>query len=332
MPLNVAKQSLIPAFLTLVVITTVALLTATEGSVVADLRPGLTPEVLPIPFWGAWLHNFQVAHPHISGWISGVLMLYTGASLGRLTVRYNLYGTGSCLAIALYGLAMIGTMRSGEYLTAVVTSMLLMLAVKNLCFSYRNGFGFDRIFRGAAYLTLLLLVEPAALPLLLLLPVVSNRFRRTTREMIVATAGLLLPIGALCYLNWALQGEFLAPLQLLYHIFMTGRWCGAPLAATLHEQIFFGVLMLVNLMALGLFGTNSYNVGIKARHILQLSSRMLFLAILTLLIPAASSATLALVVVPATLLMPMLFIRIHQPIARLLYLLLIVASLAFLFL
>ena len=223
-------------------------------------------------------------------------------------------------------------MRSGEYLTAVVTSMLLMLAVKNLSFSYRNGFGFDRIFRGAAYLTLLLLVEPAALPLLLLLPVVSNRFRRTTREMIVATAGLLFPILALCYLNWALQGEFLAPLRMLYRAFMAGRWCGAPLAASLHEQILFGVLLLLNLMALGLFTTNSYNIGFKARHIMQLVGRMLVLALLTLVVPAASSATLALVVIPETLLMPVLFVRIHQPIAKLLYLLLIVASLAFLFL
>lgn len=331
MPFQVAKQSLIPAFLTLVAITTVALLCAGEGTGVAELRYGLSPEVLPIPFWGALLHNFQVAHPHISGWICGVLMLYTGASLGRLTVRYNLYGTGTCLSIPLYGLAMIGTMQSGEYLTAVVASTLLMLSVKNLCLSYRNGFGFDRIFRGTLFFALLLFVEPAALPLLLLLPVVSNRFRRTTREMMVATAGILFPIATLCYLNWAMQGDLLAPLQLLYRAFVAGKWLGAPLSASLTEQIFFGTMLLLNLMALGLFGTNSYTVSTKARHILQLVGRLLLLTLLTLVMPSASTATAALLVVPTTLLLPVLFIRIHQPIAQLLYPLLVAGSLAFLF-
>ncbi|MBR5849714.1 MAG: hypothetical protein IKZ12_01450 [Alistipes sp.] len=331
MPFHVAKQSLIPAFLTLVGITTIALLCAREGVAVPDLRFGLTQEVLPLVNWGAWLQNFQVAHPHISGWISALLMLYTGASLGRLTVRYNLYGTGTCLSIALYGVAMLGTMLSGSYLIATVNSLLLLLSIKNFCLSYRNGFGFDRIFRGALYLSLLIFIEPSAVVLLLLLWSISNRFHRTTREMMVAFAGLLLPIATVCYVNWALKGEFTAPLRMLYRAFMAGEWGTAMLTVSLPTQIFWGVLLLLNLLSLGLFSTNSYNLNRKARHILQTCSRLLLLTLVALCLPSASVSTLALVVVPSTLLLPVLFIRIHQSIAQLLYPLLIAGAVAYLF-
>lgn len=328
MPFNVAKQPLIPAFLSLFLFVVVALCYTTESLVAVDLRHGLTPEQLPIPSFGVWLAQFQAAHPLLAHLIGGFLMLYTGTSLGRLTVRYNLYGTGTCLAIPIYGLAMIGVMQSGGYLTAIVVSMLLMLAVKNYCFSYRNGFGFDRIFRGGIFLTLLIWIEPAAAPLLLLLPIVARRFRRTSREMIVALCGVLLPILTICYLNWALGGELIAPLRMWYRALTTGAWGDAVLHVSLKEQLFCGVMILLTLMGLALFSTNSYNVNTKARHIFQLCGRMLLLTLASLALPAASEATLALVSIPVTLLLPVLFIRIHRPIAQTLYPILIAGAVA----
>lgn len=332
MPFNVAKQSLIPAFLSLLILVIIALCNTTESLVAGELRFGLTPEVLPIPSFGRWLQQFEGAHPILAHLIGAFLMLYTGTSLGRLTVRYNLYGTGTCLAIPIYGLAMLGAMQGGNYLTAIVCSTLLMLSIKNLCFSYRNGFGFDRIFRGALFLALLIWIAPAASPLVLLLTTVSKRFRRTTREMIVALCGLLLPIAVICYLNWALGGALIAPLRMWYAAFMEGSWGDAVLHATLKEQLFGGVMIALTLMGLALFSINSYNVNTKARHILQLCGRLLLLTLVTLAMPSASIATLALLSVPVTLLLPVLFIRIHQPIAQTLYPLLIVAAVASLFL
>lgn len=329
---RVAKQPLIPAFLTLLGTTIVALLCASEGVVVPDPRYGIAAEHLPLLSWGAWLQGFQAAHPHISSWISGLVMLYTGATLGRLTVRYNLYGTGTCLSIALYGFAMVGTMQSGAYLTATLCSMLLSLALKNFCLSYRNGFGFDRIFRGALYLSLLILIEPASVVLLLFLLTVSSRFHRTTREMLVALAGLLFPIATLCYLNWALGGAFQAPLVQLYRQFMTGEWGMAALTAPQRVQLFCGALLLLNLMAIALFSTNSYTINRKARHILQGATRLLLLTLATLAMPSASTTLLALVAVPTTLLLPVLFIRLHQPIAQVLYPMVILGVVAFLLL
>ena len=46
-------------------------------------------------------------------WIAGLLMLFTGMSSGRLTVRYNLYSVGTCLAIPLYGAIACGLAPDG---------------------------------------------------------------------------------------------------------------------------------------------------------------------------------------------------------------------------
>lgn len=328
MQFNVAKQPLIPAFLSLLLLTIIALTGATGGVVPTELYGGFSPDVLPIPLFGQWLTQMQGAHPTLARWIGGVLMLYTGASLGRLTLRYNLYGTGTCLAIPIYGLAMMGTMSSGNYLLAIVVSMLLMLTVKNLCMSYRNGFGFDRIFRSTLFFSLLIMIEPAALPLLVLYPIAARRFRRTIRELIVALGGLLIPFVTLCYLNWGLGGEFTAPLRIFMQELTAGTMGEAVLHSTLIERIFVGGLVLLNLTAYSLFRTNSYNVSIKARHILLFTSLLLLFCLLSALLPISAWVAIALLSVPTTLLVPVLFIRLHHSIAQLLYPLLIVAAIA----
>lgn len=331
MQFSVARQPFVPAFLSLLLLTIVALSSATSGAVCGDLYGGYAPERLPIPLFGVWLEHFQALHPTLARWIGGFLMIYTGASLGRLTLRYNLYGTGTCLAIPLYGLAMIGTIQSGQYLTDIVVSMLLMLSVKNLCMSYRNGFGFDRIFRSTLFFALLLMTEPATLPLLLLFPVAARRFRRTIRELIVALGGLLLPFAVLCYVNWGLGGELLAPLQVFVGMLTDGELGTALLNSTLIERIYLGTLIVLNLVAYALFRTNSYNVSIKARHILLLISALLLLTLLTAAFAPAVGVQIALLTIPTTLLVPVLFIRLHQPIAQTLYPLLVAGALAALF-
>ena len=85
---------------------------------------------------GELLAQFQEAHPVWARWIAGLLMLFTGMSVGRLTVRYNLYSVGTCLAIPLYGAIACGLAVGGDYLTAFAASALMALATKNFCRSY----------------------------------------------------------------------------------------------------------------------------------------------------------------------------------------------------
>ena len=333
MRFDVVRQPLIPAFLSLVILTTAALCSGVGFVLPADLRCGLTPAELPLLPLGNALLLFQQQWPATAKVFTALLIIYTGLSLGRLTVRCTLYGTGTSLPIPLFGMVLLGVLPQQLTLKAVVGVMLLALSVKNFARAYRNEFSFDRLFRGSLFLALLLLVEPAAAPLVLLPVAAVVRFRRTGREALVTLGGLLLPPLTLAYLNWACGGSLAAPFAALWRSCEGGGSVGAFLLQTsLAERIFLGWLIVLNLLAMLLFRTNSYNVSMRARHILLFTNSLLLLSLLTLPMPAASASTAALLTVPATLLLPVFFIRIHASIAKALYLLWLAATLAGLFL
>ena len=331
MRLNFARQPLIPAFLSLVLLLVVALCHTASGTIAPILRVGVDQAVLPIPAAGAALEAFRLAHPNWAHTIGGFLILFSAMTIGRMTARFKLYGINTFVAMPLYALCMMGVVRSEWWFSGLVASTLLTLAVKNFCYSFRNGFSFDATFRGGMYLALLLLVEPKSAPLLLALPIALMQFRRATRESLVALGGLLLPPLTLGYLNWALGGSFIAPFVELYHRFMQGEWLTGMLHAPLTEQIFCGVLLLLNLLSIALFLANSYTLSTRSRHTLLYASYLLLLTVATFLLPAGSIARVALLAVPSALLLPVLLIRIRRSITQILYPLLVVAVLASLY-
>ena len=213
MKFNIARQTLVPAFLTLVALAAFAMWSA--GSPAGDLpvgNPSPTGGELALSTPAELLARFQAACPGWSRWIGGFLILFVGMSLGRLTVRYNLYSVGTCLAIPLYGAITAGLLDKESFLTTLTAATLLALASRNYARSFCNGYGFDALFRASLYLGILMLIVPAALPFVLILPLAVALFRRTLRETVVAIAGLLLPILTFCYLNWGAGGDFIDPL------------------------------------------------------------------------------------------------------------------------
>ena len=112
MKFDIARQPLVPAFLTLAALAVVAMWSAGGPAVSMAVQAGHaagTVDIgrnaagaLAVSSPGELLAQFQAAHPVWARWIAGLLMLFTGMSVGRLTVRYNLYSVGTCLAIPLY--------------------------------------------------------------------------------------------------------------------------------------------------------------------------------------------------------------------------------------
>ena len=253
-------------------------------------------------------------------------MLFTGMSVGRLTVRYNLYSVGTCLAIPLYGAIACGLAVGGDYLTAFAASALLALATKNFCRSYCNGFGFDAIFRASLYIGLLPLVATAAAPLLVLLPLAVMLFRRTLREVTVAVAGLLLPVLTLCYVNWGAGGGFLAPVAELGSAFVAGMPLSLFISTPVQSLVLLGAVFILDLMALLFFLSDIHALGTKPRLIFIFNISVLLLTAAVLCGPAATPGTVALAAVPSAVLLPFMFVRIHRAIALPLYLLLLAAA------
>lgn len=270
--------------------------------------------------------HFQTARPGWSRLIAAILILFTGMCAGRVTVRYNLYTVSTCLAIPLYGIVACGSAVGNNFLPAFAASALLALAVKNFSRSFRNGYGFDTIFRASLYLGLLPLVSASALPLLLLLPLALLLFRRTSREATVALAGLLLPALTLCYVNWGAGGSLLAPMTALGERFLSGIPLGMFFSLPLPQLLLSGGIVLLDLLALLFFLSDIYAAGTKPRFILIFSSCTLAMTLLLLAGPAASRGDIALVAVPSALLLPVLFVRTSRAITLPLYLLLLTAA------
>ena len=309
MKFDIARQPLVPAFLTLAALAVVAMWNAGGPAVSMAVQAGHaagTVDIgrnaagaLAVSSPGELLAQFQAAHPVWARWIAGLLMLFTGMSVGRLTVRYNLYSVGTCLAIPLYGAIACGLAVGGDCLTTFAASALLALATKNFCRSYCNGFGFDAIFRASLYIGLLPLVATAAAPLLILLPLAVMLFRRTLREVAVAVPGSAFIAGT--------------PLSLF-------------LSTPVQNLVLPGAVFLLDLTALLFFLSDIYALGTKPRLIFIFNISALLLTAAALCGPAATPATVALAAVPSAVLLPFMFVRIHRAIALPLYLLLLASA------
>lgn len=336
MKFDIARQPLVPAFLTLAALAFVAMWGAdayADGAAIVGpaagagpaLWPGL-PDGLAVSLPGELLAQFQASHPVWSRWIGGFLILFTGMSVGRLAVRYNLYSVGTCLAIPIYGAIVCALAAGGDFLTALTASALLALATKNFCRSFRNGYGFDAIFRASLYLGLLPLISPASAPLLLMLPLAVVLFQRTLREIAVAAAGLLLPAFTLCYVNWGVGGMFLDPVAALGGAFAAGTPLSLFAGLPPPGLALLGGIFLLDLTTLLFFFSDIYAVGTKPRTLFIYNISTLVLTALVLCGPAATPGTIALAAVPSALMLPFMFVRIHRTIALPLYLLLLAVA------
>ena len=308
----------------------------TETTTAEETTPGEDPATaetlaeephdrMAIRFPGEWLADFEANHPGGARWIGGLLILFAGLCIGRLTARNNLYSVGTCLAIPLYGILLCG-IGDGAFLSSCAAPALLALATKNYARSFRNGFGFDAIFRASLYLGLLPLVATAAAPLLILLPLAVMLFRRTLREVAVAVAGLLLPALTLCYVNWAAGGEFLAQVAEPGSAFIAGTPLSLFLSTPVQNLVLPGAVFLLDLTALLFFLSDIYALGTKPRLIFIFNISALLLTAAALCGPAATPATVALAAVPSAVLLPFMFVRIHRAIALPLYLLLLASA------
>lgn len=328
MKFNIARQPLVPAFLTLAALAVIAMWKAgpTTGNIPAESALTAAGGELAVATPAELLVRLQTACPGWSRWIGGFLILFVGMSLGRLTVRYNLYSVGTCLAIPLYGAIAAGLLDKSCFLPILTAAALLTLASKNYARSFCNGYGFDTLFRASFYLGLLLLLLPAALPFILLMPLAIALFRRTLRETVVALAGLLLPILAFCYLNWGYGGLFTAPLRLHYQALTSGAPLAAALAIPLRNLALLGGVLLLDLAAVFYFLADIYAAGTKSRAIFIFYICLLALTVPAVCNPAATPAITLLAAIPSAVLMPFLYVRIHRTIATIAYLILLIAT------
>lgn len=329
MKFDIARQPLVPAFITLLALC-VAAMCCVEGHQLPTEAVGgaqshaTLPMAVPPP--GLLIAQFQTAYPVWSRVIAGMMILFTGMCIGRMTLRNNLYAVNSCLPIPLYAIIACGVALGGEYLTGFTIATSLTLSLKNFARAFCSGYGFDGIFRAGLYLGLGIVIAPVMLPLLLLLPLGLLLFGRTLREAVVGLLGLLLAPLIFCYVNWGAGGAFQAPLLHAVTAFVEGTPLGLFAITPLPKLILLGGVVVLDLFAFFFFLSDLHTVGTKQRFILFFNIGVLLLTTSLLFAPSATPSTIALLAVPSAILLPLFFVRIHRLPALLLYLLLMISG------
>ena len=264
--MNIVKQPLPISLLTLIGLASTAIFLSDgitlSGGVAAD---GLTTSA-------QWIEGWQTGHPLAARILSLILVVTEALMVARIGTRHSLYSGGAPITMPLFALTALGVLQSPNGLIGILSALLLIRALRNLCASARNGYTFTPLFRGSFYLGLLPLLQA---PTLLLIPLVGCAlflFKRTLREVIIALGGLLLPLASACYLSWAFGGELEAPLVQLGSILSE-----APLFPLFEKASFLLILQLLilsaaSLCALFFFLSDRYSRTSKARAILTLFS------------------------------------------------------------
>ena len=173
MKMDIARQPLLVACLTLAAVAVAAIWCGSGGSAPSPVRPDALP--------GDWVSAFQLRCPGWSRWIALFCILFTGIYLGRFSNRFNLYAGRCYLPIPFFGMAACCFGAGGGSLLHFVVAAIAAIAVRNCCAAFRNGYGFNELFRASLCLGLLPLLSPATWPVWLLLPMAVFLFERTLR-------------------------------------------------------------------------------------------------------------------------------------------------------
>jgi len=328
MKFDIVRQPFVPAFLTLAALAVAAVGASDMPAAVA--APAADAPELWLP--GEAVMRFQTAFPGWARAFACLLIIVAGIRTGHLTVRYNLYTVNTCLAIPLFGIIAGGLTAGNADFRTFLCSFLLILSIRHFCRSSSPNYAFDAIFRASLCLGTLILLCPKTLLLLSLLPLAIFRFNRTLRESVVAVAGLSLPTLVLCYVDWGAGHPFHAPLLAVGREFMQGSWFRLFAEMPLGTQISGCIFSICAIFALHTFFSNLYALGIKARRIFVYHIEMLLLIAASLCLPDSPTAMLALWAVPAAVLLPLFFVRIHPAMASPYYVILLAGTLFYLIL
>lgn len=327
MKFDLTRQTFVPAFLTLAALAATAVYAFRTGE-----APAAVPFAAPVGdmLWmpGELLLRFQSAFPKWAQALTCLLIVATGTRTGYLPVRYSLYTVNTYLAVPFFGIIACGLGVGHIDLYTFVCAFLLILSIRNFCRAYSPNFAFDPIFRGALYLGMLVVLCPKTCPLLLLLPLALVQFHRTLRELIIAVAGLLLPVLTLCYVNWGAGHSFLAPIFVMVRELPQGEFMRLFFDMPFQAQCLGGAILFCVLCALFSFRSQLYVTGVKAQRIVAFHLEAFLLTLAIAVLPDAPTLVFALAAIPAAILLPWFFVENHPIVAQPAYLLLLAGAFA----
>lgn len=314
---DVVRQSPVANLATLLVIVAVAFVRAGATAFGAEAIPDTAA------FLGRHVAAFQAAFPSLGAVMAAAAFFVSGWWLGQVVRVRELYFVRTTVTIPFYGFVACGIFISHDSLTAALASMLLVVAMRSFYSSFRDGYGFSPLFFASFSLGAIPLLYAPALPLAALMPLAVLLFKRSAREALVAAVGLLLPAAAACYVTWGLGGEFLSPLFETWNALMLPSGYRLFGHISVGSGLLFAYLLALVLSAIFFCCVNLYSLGSRARYITVYNMCAFVVSLAVPAMPGATPGALALVAVPAALMIPAMLVRLHKNVSTMIYAVLI---------
>lgn len=299
-------------------------------AVVTTLRSSLMPQSdevianVATPL-GTWLQFAQERIPVLSVIIWALALVVAGLNAGRYGVRLSLYPAYTLMAIPIFGTIAAGVMVSGDYLLSTVAMSVMLLATKYMqrCIMRTGSFG--DLSLSMLYFGLLPLIYAPTAILYVALPIITLVARASWRDWIVTLASLALPLFAICYWNWCAGEAFLAPAKDIYEALTTPSEFHFFSVMNPASIVLLGTLIVMILCAISLIISDKYSLKVKSRVVMRFNTLMLLLLVGLLFTPSASATLFALIAIPASMLVPLIFVRMGVGFTETLYRVMLVA-------
>lgn len=304
MRVDVARQPL-----SLVLAVCVALLT------LFAVRFALAPSALEIgaaqgTLLGTWVNRLAAGAPFFRCLVSGLIILFSGVYITRIISAKLVLPARNYLPSVFYIMITCGILFPCCDLAAVLASYLTIKASAYFIGSFKRTHNFGRIFAGSMMLGTAALLSAPAVALLALMPIAMGVFRRNGRETFVAAVGLLLPIFAYAYVIWFGGGEFTAVFTEIAAVFSAAS--GVVVEHTvvgIARMVALGIFGALLLLALVYFRAASSDMRTTAYKVFIYMMCFLVLALVSTALLGITTATLLLLAIPSSFLIPLFFTK-----------------------
>lgn len=263
---------------------------------------------------------FAAAHRVWSIVLALPVTLLTGFIAGRICSRFGFYPNYCVLSLPLYAVAACGIFIGSDPLAAALASLLTAVAIYCPCSAYLRDESLEMMLYAGLCLGLLPMLYAPCLLMTFMAVAAIFIFSLSLREVFVLLCGMLFVPLAVCYISWAFGGEFWEPVQQLCTAVMSDSGSapfGCDAAAAL---VTAGLTGFCTLCSAAIFFARRYATAVKPRSILLFVITTLPAATGMLFLPSASTAVFAVAAVPASIVMPLLFLHLRNGAARMIYL------------
>lgn len=287
-------------------------------------------EILPEPGTPVegFLLGLSAKSPLISQFAAIMLIFFNGVSVSRTLSRHTVLPSRTYIPMIFCLIICCGFWFGAANIPAILASFILLRSSEHFISSSRRTVCFHHVFTGALLTGCLPIVYPQAAVYLLVIPAAMAVFRRSGRETIIAAIAALIPLLTYAYIMWAFDYGFTDPLAAIWDKIssMSG---GIPTGMKTTTDILrlIPAVITVILIILGLvcFSAMSGKMRTRAQAIFTYAAFVLVIGVLSMFLPSAEPAILALFAIPASAVIPALFSQAPGWTSGILYILLLLS-------